>query len=784
MTALADIGKAAAALHGDALRGSDLFHFNQEHPRDESGRFTSGSGGPPGDPRSERTARRLRRLRRGVRATQAQAFVAAQEAAAAPPDLRLLPPVTRQKLLPARTVARKPLSRVQPPRPAAQQQATDVELDDIDYLEGQLGHPVGQTQYIPITGEQAREFAKTGSLVVGAANLRWKTQLNSFDRNSIGIVADEMRRSMVGDTDDDVVILRTDFTHADEGNWTTGGLTLSGPQIFEPNMAKAGQYSHLTFELADTVHFASDGSLIEHPWADRHAIDPDDPVKQIAFSLKVIDIHASTKDDYKTFMANPPAPKSKPASKAMEWEAEEHPRDLRSGRFTRAAGGGPSRPIDPRIARGKRRRRRIGRAMAAAGAPAPAPLTGAAPSRPRPGIKKLILKKQDRKLVHKTITRLIPDLPEGVEFDLLTNSNPKAVHYTMDRNYDFAQKALGRVKAGTASEEDHVFLSDAFLSDMRTRDKTLHIKPIYDPHGKFIEVIKPPQPDIEHRLKEKFSEREIAHMERQLAASLDLFELQKASGATGWQMDLQPQARAQAAAPSGTQMVAASAEELEWLYPLSQGVDLLNDNLPGISVPAERIGLGSQIITADKYQDLKNRADFHQVRIDQHEAFQRERNTIGAAAAKFFTDKELEAFPHNPTPEQESAAQAELARRMGFPLAAERIEFMEARRQRIRDEVASNSDPRVREAHLAANKRMQDRWKAQNRAREEFVSGPETVARPGQDVGLEDFGNEDVLDVAYGAKNTQRRQEGPSGDLAEQWLAQNDPSHRTRKRSS
>ena len=158
------------------------------------GRFAAMAAAPSQvDPRVARKARVQRRRRRAAKAGQARALSAvassekAEEAQSDPRSLQALhrPRIQTRALAQIRT-------RMQTRSESAPQKAK-ASLNDKEYLKQPLGDIQAHNQWIIVTEDEAREFAESGSLVVGAANERWGTTLEA---NDLAHVAEHVKARM------------------------------------------------------------------------------------------------------------------------------------------------------------------------------------------------------------------------------------------------------------------------------------------------------------------------------------------------------------------------------------------------------------------------------------------------------------------------------------------------------------------------------------------------------------------------------------------------------------
>lgn len=342
MTALADIKSvntnggvrfAKAMLAVARLKGSDLEQFNDEHPRDAAGRFAAvGTGSRLSDPRVQRQARRRRRVRRQLKSIA----IAETQAAPATED-------KRTEDISALARLRQPRLRLERERVAARQErpgrtragaeaTPKVDLNDGAYLakeKDDLNYQIPRDdphRLLLIDVAKYNEWNDAGMLVVGAANERWKEEgkppLTAISHLQLADRIDAMTPAQRAQA---VVIAIDESFHAstdnDDGSWQ-----LSGSQILLP----ASQPGAHIYRAGDIPQFIAE---------------------------------TRTAWDYRTFPDDYPDVVNRPPNafgKAAAWEAQEHPRDPRSGRFK--AG---TTPVDPRSARRARAKRRQRRAVAA-----------------------------------------------------------------------------------------------------------------------------------------------------------------------------------------------------------------------------------------------------------------------------------------------------------------------------------------------------------------------------------------------------------------------------------
>jgi hypothetical protein len=334
MTALADIGKAAAHLHGDSLRGSDLSQFNEAHPRDEGGRFAAVDATPSlNDPRIERMARRKRRMKRAVRASSASAQ--AQQAVQADPRVNL------ERLAQRRAnVEREPVQRRNEPVQRKGEKAAktgpkaEIDLTDESYARPSEGTTdIDSEVIIPMSQEQVDEFLRAGAMNVGAANAKWGTSLTGHmtDGQEQSIASQRLREQVNFENPYQhelvAVRLKQRFRTVSSGD-DQESFVLASAHVLTP----AG-----TDFI--TVHEKPGGITEDDDYA---------PPSGKSVLIPVVDVVVS--------------------KEALEtWDDDEHPRDFDTGRFvsTRISSDTPPTIIDPRVARGQRRKRRLKRASVA-----------------------------------------------------------------------------------------------------------------------------------------------------------------------------------------------------------------------------------------------------------------------------------------------------------------------------------------------------------------------------------------------------------------------------------
>jgi hypothetical protein len=380
MTALADISKAAAAMYGDALRGSDLAAFNAEHKRDAQGRFAAMAAAPAQtDPRSARQARMKRRARRGAKAGQIRAIASAAEAQQAKEEEKSTLGALLALRRPRTRAEAQPRLRTRTQTQAKPRAVGKPALDDEAYMaaKGKAFAIRPTDTIVVVSAEQAEEFLSTGKLVVGAANDRWNT-------------------------------------------------TLAGQQVTQATVPTSADLSGTVALRMRNPHFVNvndkgetDGSLaaaqVLRPWGDDKSPGPvggrkgftgilgfdkqsgkqtDDPAR-MGSTMKVIDVNAYNKTEWNWW-----ASRTVPFAKADEtWEEDEHRRDPRSGRFMALAAAAPTvLERDPRVARDQRAQRRRRRAIRAH------PAQGAAPAEAEPELAVL----RERAARHRTAVRADP----------------------------------------------------------------------------------------------------------------------------------------------------------------------------------------------------------------------------------------------------------------------------------------------------------------------------------------------------------------------------------------
>jgi len=503
MTALADISKqssvskAAAAMYGDRLRGSDLTEFNESHPRDSAGRFASATGGGGGaDPRMERQGRRMRRVRRAVKAGEVQAAVAASAAKPAEADPRALQHLAR-RILPRKTEDRglqRKFAPVQTPKSRGK-----PALDEEGYLnhEAQTAWRRADSVFY-VTTQQANQFLKTGRLVVGAANDLWGTKLSSELTSNTTLGPNQERMGMVA-----IRLPHPHLVEVDPDNKSTGQLDAA--QVLTPKTYTKGRYIY-----SGMLFFDATGR------------QTDDKSKMVNGILE-IKVDAHTPEEWASIKER----MSKSAPEAI-WEEDEHPRDIRSGRFTAQAGGGGG-GADPRISRNMRRRRRAGRALAnVAAAPAAAPVVEA-PYEER-GLQRkyapVRMSFRDMVLARKYAPALVPDAPEDAQVTLQAEGGPmrtveeRVSHYEQHvypkirRNLAFSDDLIQRAASGAINGDtvddvtDRVIFSNQFLSGQRLQSQ--YAEPITD--------------------------RDVAQSIRQLQGAQRMFDLMQKHGAGQWTM--------------------------------------------------------------------------------------------------------------------------------------------------------------------------------------------------------------------------------------------------------
>jgi hypothetical protein len=333
MSTLAEIGKA-----GDVLRGSDLSDFNEVHPRDEGGRFAlKGSGGGLRDPRMARRKRRLRRIGR-VQATQ-RAEVAAATPLVSKPPLQRLSAIRR----PAERKAaeRKPMTMSER---AEAKKDWDVSLDDVSQVKDEEKHRLDEQQLIPVTADQAAEFAKTGRLAVGAATKRWGHELMSLSPQEAEEYAQQ--EAIHGDPDS-LVFIQVDRAWVIEQ--TGEGGTLASAMLISSTVSDDS-------DPAERYNGMLNTNVVVHGDEEEYVDDTVAIPIMYATAHDWVEVRAGRKDDFRDWQG---------VAKADDWDAEEHPRGAH-GQFTSVA-----HPRDPRMARTRRRRRRLARTAMAQAAPAP-----------------------------------------------------------------------------------------------------------------------------------------------------------------------------------------------------------------------------------------------------------------------------------------------------------------------------------------------------------------------------------------------------------------------------
>lgn len=340
MTALSDIGwsSISKAVATQPLRGSDLADFNNSHPRDAGGRFARVAEAPSkDDPRIARMARLRRRQRRGA------AEIAGHQAAVvqAATDASALQGLRRERvLLPRRVV------QVIDPRVKANQEApketkpepkVKPHLNDESKARPDDMYKIKTPAYVVVEPTQALEFMLTKSMVVGAANDRWDTDLKAFDWNSL------QKHIQSNDLRGKVILEINNGWYTPEGESQLDGVLLSSAQY-----------------LSVDTHMPEDLTQIHNkPFLTAKGVT----------NMPVIPVNADDFDDATYTLRQHPNYRKQPTSKAasaMDWDDADHPRDPDTGQFMRlhtGPGGPPSNP-DPRISRERRRRRRQRRGLA------------------------------------------------------------------------------------------------------------------------------------------------------------------------------------------------------------------------------------------------------------------------------------------------------------------------------------------------------------------------------------------------------------------------------------
>jgi hypothetical protein len=361
MTALADIAKAHPALHGDALRGSDLAAFNVQHKRDRQGRFAAVAAAPAqADPRIARKARRLRRAHRAQRAGMVRAQVATMAAVEAEKakeeakqsDPRALQALSRKRILPRKQV------QVQAKPQAAPKKAKDkakIGLNDPAYIdESESSVALKDASFAVVDREQALQFHLDKSMIVGAANAKWDTELEAFNLNQLS------RHVQENDMEGKVVLQISPRALVTELSMGPGAKVLAKSQYL------ALSQSDDDTDLEKYPSFAA--QMQELPSYMRSQ-----PVSRLQ-ALPIIRVDAWSPFEALYMLPADKYPNiDQPVKKADEtWDEDEHKRDPRSGRFTslaQAQAAPAVSEIDPRIARAQRRKRRAHRARAAGARP-------------------------------------------------------------------------------------------------------------------------------------------------------------------------------------------------------------------------------------------------------------------------------------------------------------------------------------------------------------------------------------------------------------------------------